>query len=118
VLIVEADARVRQALADLVGSTDGFAVLAACESADEAENTCRVSHADAALVSLRASPTDANIAVITRLAAQVPVLAVAPFGSLAGRAIAAGAAAFYDQDGDADALVALLHEVIDGAGVG
>lgn len=117
-LIVEADARVREALADLVGSTHGFAVLAACDSADEAENTCRVSQADAALVSLSASPTDAGFATISRLAEQMPVLAVAPFGSLAGRAMAAGAAAFYDQDGDADALMALLRAAIDGAAAG
>jgi hypothetical protein len=57
--------------------------------------------------------SDQGFAAVTRLAQQVPVVAVAPVGSVAGRAIAAGAAAFYDEDGDADALVAVIRDVID-----
>jgi DNA-binding NarL/FixJ family response regulator len=111
VLIVEPDARVRRALADLVESAGGLAVRGAYATVDEAEVACRVGVA-AALVSVRLGSDD-GFAAVTRLAQQVPVVAVAPVGSVASRAIAAGAAAFYDEDGDGDALVAVLRDVID-----
>jgi two-component system, NarL family, response regulator DesR len=112
VLIVEPDSRVRRALADLVDSTDGLVVLAACASVDDVEAACRDAHPDAALVGVRLA-CEHGFAAVTRLAQQVPVVAVAPVGSVASRAIAAGAAAFYDEDGDADALVAVIREVTD-----
>jgi DNA-binding NarL/FixJ family response regulator len=112
VVIVEPDSRVRRALADLVETTAGLAVRAACATVDEAEAACRERRVDAALVSLRLPGSDGGVAAVTRLAQQVPVVAFASVGSVAGRAIAAGASAFYDEDGDADALVAVLRDVI------
>jgi DNA-binding NarL/FixJ family response regulator len=112
VLIVEPDSRVRRALADLVESTDGLAVLAACAYVDEVEGVCGDGRPDVAVVSVRLA-SDRGFAAVTRVARQVPVVAVAPVGSVASRAIAAGAAAFYDEDGDADALVAAIRDVID-----
>jgi DNA-binding NarL/FixJ family response regulator len=112
VLIVERDSLVRRALADLIESTDGLAVLAACAHVDEVEDVCRDGRPDAALVSVRLR-SDRGFAAVTRVALQVPVVAVAPVGGVASRAIAAGAAAFYDEDGDADALVAAIRDVID-----
>lgn len=112
VLIVEPDARVRRALADLVESTRGIAVLAACATVSEAEDACSRVRPAAALVSVRLDSDDGFTAV-SRLAQHAPVVAVAPVGSVAGRAIAAGATAFYDQDGDVDALIALLRDVIE-----
>lgn len=109
---MEPDPRVRHALADLVGSTGGLAVLAACGAVDEAERACRDRRADAALVSVRLG-SDQGFAAVALLARQVPVVAFASVGSVADRAIAAGAAAFYDEDGDAEALVAVIRDVID-----
>lgn len=112
VLIVEPDSRVRQAFADLVASATDLTVLAACATVDEAERVCCTGAAKLALVSVQRGP-EPDFAAVGRLVAHVPVIAVAPISSLAAPAIAAGATAFYDEDGDADALVALIRNVID-----
>lgn len=111
VVIVEPDARVRHALAGLLASAADLEVRAACATVGDAELFCCSGAADVALVSVRRG-SDASFAAVSRLAQHVPVTAVAPVGSVAGRAIAAGAVAFYDEDGDADALVGVIRDVI------
>jgi DNA-binding NtrC family response regulator len=118
ILIVEPDKRVRCAIADLIESTEGLTVLAACATFEEVARIDAAPQAQAALVSVRHRDCDAAFAAVTILARELPVIVVASVGSAAERAIAAGAAAFYDEDGDADALVAMVRDVVRRAGSG
>ena len=109
VLVVESDARVRTALTALIDATPGLHVVAQCACTSGADDARRRTDPVVAVVGM-CSCSD-GLQSLAALAAHLPVVAVSPCRRDAERALAAGAAEFCDQDGDADRLSATLLAV-------
>jgi DNA-binding NarL/FixJ family response regulator len=113
VLVIDDDARVRAALADLLASTADLtpagtaATAAEARAADERDGPF-----DLAIVDIRLPDPATGLALIRRLTARTPVVAVSVSGVHRTAALAAGARAFLDKDGRADALLATLRSSI------
>lgn len=104
VLVVDADARVRAALAALIDATPGLQV-AATASIQGAGAIARSADATVAVVDVDALAPEDDLVVIRQLAEHLPVVAVC-YGTAGGiRAVAAGATAFCDKNGGPDALI-------------
>jgi DNA-binding NarL/FixJ family response regulator len=108
VLVVDRDARVRAALAALIDATPGLEVAAATGSLADVGRIARMVAATVAVVDVDAARPDDDLAIINDLARCLPVVAVCAASSAGGRAVAAGASAFCDKDGDADCLMAAV----------
>jgi DNA-binding NarL/FixJ family response regulator len=111
VLVIDADARVRAALAALIDGTPGLRVVATTGSTADAGSIACSTRATVVVVDLDAGQRDDDFAVIGQLAGQLPVVAICYAGSSDARAVAAGATALCDKSGDPDALTAAVTAV-------
>ena len=110
VLVVDDDARVRAALgAELTAAGCRVEALA---PDDLAAGTRRPSETDVALVDVALPAVDTGLALIRRLSATLPVVAFSINGAACAAALAAGAAAYLEKDGDTDRLLRTLHALI------
>ena len=107
VLVIEADPRVRVALAALINATPGMLVAAAIDSRADLSRIARATGATAAIVDVDAGHPADDLATIHELAHHLPVVAVCDVASGA-LAVTAGATAFCDKGGDPDRLIAAL----------
>lgn len=107
VLVVDADARVRAALAALIDSTPGLQVAATGSTAG-AGAIARSTGATVAVVDVDALVPEDDLASIRQLAEHLPVVAVCYATTGGMRAVAAGATAFCDKNGGPDALIAAV----------
>ena len=110
VLVVDRDPRVRAALTALIDATPGLEVAAAT-SLTELPCVLGTPAADVAVVDVTAGHPEDDLAAIRDLSARLPVVAVSAAGTDGVHAIAAGAMACCDKDGDADCLIAALTAV-------
>lgn len=108
VLVVDADARVRAALAALIDATPGLHVVAATGSTADAGTIACTSRATVAVVDVDAGQPDDDYAVIGQLAGRLPVVAICHAAFSGARALGAGATALCDKSGDPDALTAAV----------
>jgi DNA-binding NarL/FixJ family response regulator len=119
VLVVDGDARVRAALAELIDSTEGFTVVGTVDSVDGFDRsllgTDGAAAAAVAVVGLQPATPTIGLGHVRALTTRMPVLAVAASGSLQTAAAAAGAAAFCEMDGNAEALIQALHTASQGS---
>jgi len=109
--VVDDDVRVRAALCALLANAGGFR----CRAVDNQQATHLLlgdaSDFDVAVVDMSvAADSEAQATILALLA---PVV-VSMSGAVRSVAMAAGAAAFVEKDGDAATLVAVLHEVASG----
>jgi DNA-binding NarL/FixJ family response regulator len=109
VLVVDADARVRTALAALIDTTPGLHVVAAIGSTTDARAIACSIHATVAVVDVDTGQPEDDFAVIGQLAAHIPVVAICHAALSGARALAAGATALCDKSGDPDALTAAVR---------
>jgi DNA-binding NarL/FixJ family response regulator len=107
VLVVNADARVRAALAALIDATPGLCVAATTSSIGDAGRLASAFRASVAVVDADAGEPD-DLAVMGQLATHLPVVATCDVASNGGRALAAGAMATCDKNGDPDDLLAAV----------
>lgn len=108
VLVVDGDGRVRAALAALIDATPGLRVAATTASTGGADVVARSAGATVAIVDVDTGRLEDELATIHALAEHLPVVAVGNAGSNGVRAMAAGATAFCDKDGDPDSLTAAV----------
>jgi DNA-binding NarL/FixJ family response regulator len=114
VLVIDDDARVRAALADLLASTTDLSSAVPAATAAEARATAEDDGPfDLALVDIRLPDPATGLALVRQLAAGLPVVAVSVSGAHRTSALAAGATAFLDKDGRPDALLAALRASLD-----
>ncbi len=110
VLIVDNDPRVRRALTELINATERFGVVAARGTRPTADTTGP--EADVAVVALGSTTDQEGLKQIRALAERIPVVAVSAFSSVAPAAARAGATAFCEMDGNADALIDTLRAAV------
>jgi DNA-binding NarL/FixJ family response regulator len=111
VIVLGADARVRAALGALIDATPGLRVVASVAAVGDGLPVVASGEADVAVVDITDRCPERDLLAIRTLAAALTVVAVAASGYHAGPARAAGAAAFCDKDGNADALTEALRAV-------
>jgi DNA-binding NarL/FixJ family response regulator len=108
-LVADDDPRVRRALAAALGEVEGLELLAVCGSAAELGSCVACARPDVVLLDVHLPDAGTGLSLLGELAgAAVPVVAMSAAGSVRGRALAAGAAAFVEKDGAVDGLVAAL----------
>ena len=114
VLVIDDDPRVRTALGALLASTADLAPAGQAASAAEAEDA-EGAHGpfDLAVVDVLLPEAATGLALIRRLAARGPVVAISVSSAHRAPALAAGAIAFLDKDGRPDTLLAALRASID-----
>ncbi len=112
VLVVDDDARVRDALSHLLDEVTGLQCLAVDTGQAMRLVTWWSTVTDVAVVDLP-SESSAGSALVERLAGLVPVVVVSMSGSQRVAALAAGAVRFVEKDGDAAALVAAIRSAAD-----
>lgn len=108
VLVIDADTRVRAALAALIEATPGLRVVATTGSTADAGSIACSTRATVVVVDVDAGHRDDDFAVIRQFASQLPVVAICYAGSSGAGAVAAGATALCDKSGDPDALTAAV----------
>lgn len=113
-LVVDDDARVRAALCALLDDAAGFR----CRAVDSQQATRLVMggssdvDSDVAVVDMSAAgEPEGQATLVALLAGFVPVVVVSMSRAVRAVAMAAGAAAFVEKDGDATALVAAVRAV-------
>lgn len=109
VVVIAADSRVRQALGALVAATSGLRLITAASSPAAALDAVEVGDPDAAVVDVSVVDPGPGLAAIGQLSPLMPVIAVVAASSHRAPALAAGACAACDADGDADALSATVR---------
>jgi DNA-binding NarL/FixJ family response regulator len=99
---------VRRALDAALSAVPGLAVLGACATAAVVASACGL-RPDVVLLDVRLPDPGTGLDLLGALhSAAVPVVAMSASGGLRAQALAAGAAAFVEKDGAADALVDAL----------
>lgn len=111
VLVLAADTRVRCGLAALLDATAGLQVVAQAGSLRAALNAIAVRNPDVAVVDVCLNDAERSYAAIRAIAAMLPPVAVSAARADAAMAVAAGAIACCDKDGDADPLIRHLLRV-------
>ena len=111
VLVVDDDTRVQSGLRQLLATTPDVELAAAAASLSEAHQALAAAEVDVALVDVRLPTSEAGLALIRELAEVLPVVALSINGAARREALAAGAGAYLEKDGDPDALVAALRRV-------
>lgn len=112
VLVVDDDARVRDALRHLLDEVTGLQCLAVDTGQAMRLVTWGSTVADVAVVDLPSQPGEGS-ALVERLADLMPVVVVSMSGSQRVDALAAGAVCFVEKDGDATALVGAIRSAAD-----
>lgn len=106
VILVEDDARVRSALEGTLAAVPGVRLVASCADFAAARVAVRNLEADVVLVDVLLPDVAAGLTLLAELtAAGVPAVAMSASGGVRARALAAGAHAFVEKDGAAEALV-------------
>lgn len=108
VLIVDNDPRLRHALTELLNASEGFVVAGAEGSTQGVAMAASSAYATVALVVVASVADRAALLRVQVLADHMPVVAVSTAASVRGWALAAGATAFCEMDGNTDALIAAL----------
>ncbi len=112
VLVVDDDARVRQALRVLIQSSPGLAVCGEASSAPAALRADEASAADVVVLDLHMPTADDGLDVLRQLVARGRVVVVLSLGdALRANVLAAGAAAFIGKGADPDELLETLLRV-------
>ena len=113
VLVIDDDARVRTAFGELLSSTTDLVVAASVATASEACTAAESAEPfDLAVVDIRLPDPATGLALIRRLARQVPVVAVSISSAHRTAALTAGATSFLDKEGRPDTLLAALRAAI------
>ena len=112
VLIVDDDARVLRALADLVSATDGLAVSGLAASGRAALAADARHEPDGVLVDVLLPTLDDGLALIGTLSRrQRTVIALSVSGVGRDVALAAGATVFVEMDSDPESLLAAIRSL-------
>jgi DNA-binding NarL/FixJ family response regulator len=105
-VLVEDDLRVRSALESTFAVVPGVHLLASCADFAAARVQVRRLRPDVVLVDVLLPGVAAGLALLGELAAAgIPAVAMSASGGVRTRALAAGAHAFVEKDGSAEALV-------------
>lgn len=105
-VVADDDPRVRVALDSTLSAVPGIDVVATCALAAEVAVQVRVRRPDVVLVDVQLPDATTGLTLLADLArAGVPAVAMSWSGGLRARALAAGAVAFVEKDGAAEALV-------------
>jgi DNA-binding NarL/FixJ family response regulator len=111
VLIADDDRRVREALSALLGASPGVEVVATAGSAEGALQLAKARTPSVALIDLLLPEATDGLGLIDAVAGdlRIPVVAISLDATLHDRALAAGAVAFVDKDGDTRHLLDAVH---------
>ncbi len=113
ILIADDDHRVRTALSTLLSSSTGFDVVGISATTDSALALARLHRPTVALIDLLLPQAPDGLGLLTAIAHElhIPAIAMSIDGGLRKRALAAGATSFVDKDTGADELIAALRSV-------
>jgi CheY-like chemotaxis protein len=109
VLVVDDDPRVRLAMAAELTAVGWHPTAVGPDQLTLTDHEEQATEFDVALVDVALPTVTAGLTVITALALEIPVVAFSINGASRDAALAAGASAYLEKDGNTDRLLDVLH---------